>query len=132
MNLFYDDGGRSKYFDTLDVQDCVTRSIAIATNLNYLDIHHEISKRVSKNKNADMPVSNKIMKSYLLELGYKYIKPIKNGKLLRLDDLPKNKVLMVKIAKHLTVLNHGSILDTWDCSKDGKACVYGYFKYEKT
>ena len=40
MNIKYNDGGRSKYYKTSNVRDCVVRAIAIATNKDYKEIYN--------------------------------------------------------------------------------------------
>ena len=44
MEWKYNDGGRSKYFSAKRVNDCVVRSIAIATNKDYKEVYQTIKK----------------------------------------------------------------------------------------
>lgn len=123
------DGNRVKYFNNAPVDDCVARSISIALEMDYKAVHDEITNRMPKNKNADMGVRNTLHKKYLSELGWKYKRIRKHdNKMYKINELPKDKKLIVHLAKHLTVLDCGSIVDTWDCSKEGKAIVYGYYE----
>jgi hypothetical protein len=45
---------------------------------------------------------------------------------LRKDELPSGR-LIVKLSKHLTTVIDGVIHDTFDPSRGGNRCVYGYF-----
>ena len=42
------------------------------------------------------------------------------------DELPKGK-LIVNVSKHFTCVIDGIINDTYDCSREGTRCVYGYY-----
>ena len=46
---------------------------------------------------------------------------------LREDELP-NGTLIVKVSRHLTCVKDGVLYDTYDCTRDGERCVYGYWK----
>ena len=45
---------------------------------------------------------------------------------LTADELLKG-TLIVAVSKHLTCVKDGVIYDTYDCSRDGSRCVYGYY-----
>ena len=47
MEFRYCDGGRSKYFKATNVGDCVTRTIANATSIDYKEIYDSLN-RISK------------------------------------------------------------------------------------
>jgi hypothetical protein len=46
---------------------------------------------------------------------------------LRPDELPKDTII-VRLSKHLSTVVNGVIQDTFDPSRNGTRCVYGYFK----
>ncbi len=46
---------------------------------------------------------------------------------LTAEELPKGR-LVVSVSKHMVAVIDGVIHDTNDCSRDGKRCVYGYYK----
>ena len=52
MNHVYATGGREKYFKKLDVGDCVTRAIAIATGKDYKEIYDRINTLAKKERRA--------------------------------------------------------------------------------
>jgi len=43
------------------------------------------------------------------------------------NELPDGR-LIVKVSKHITAVIDGVLNDTYDCSRNGTRCVYGYFK----
>lgn len=47
---------------------------------------------------------------------------------LRADELPAGR-LVVAVSKHYTCVIDGVIHDTYDCSRGGTRCVYGYWVY---
>ena len=38
--------------------------------------------------------------------------------------------LIVSVSKHLTCVKDGILYDTYDCTRGGRRCVYGYYKKE--
>ena len=49
---------------------------------------------------------------------------------LRSDELPGGR-LIVRTSRHLVAVIDGEIHDTYDPSREGTRCVYGYYKLEK-
>ena len=45
---------------------------------------------------------------------------------LKKDELPSG-TLIVSCSKHITVVKNGVLHDTYDCSRRGTRCVYGYW-----
>ena len=52
---------------------------------------------------------------------YKYLRP---------DELPKGRII-VRVSKHLDAVVDGVLHDTFDCSRGGTRCVYGYYAAQK-
>jgi hypothetical protein len=50
---------------------------------------------------------------------------------LREDELPNGR-LMVLVSRHYTAVIDGIINDTFDPSRNGKRCVYGYYMVGET
>lgn len=135
MNFNYNDGGRSKYFKG-NVGDCVTRAIAIATGRDYKEIYNLVAEYVKKEtgtKSARNGVPKKVTKKIMKDLGFKWIPTMTIGSGCKVhlneDELPKGTIV-VSVSKHLTCIIDGVINDTYDCSRDGNRCVYGYW-YEE-
>jgi hypothetical protein len=146
MDFRYNDGGRIAAGYKGKTGDCVARAIAIATGLMYQDIYtklalgnqnQRITKRTKKSiagkKTAAKGIytKRKWFRNLMNELGFEWIACMKIGggcKVhLNSEELPKGK-LIVAVSKHYTCVIDGVLQDTYDCSRNGKRCVYGYWK----
>lgn len=129
MKFVYDDGGRSKYYKAGDVRDCCVRSIAIATGEDYKVVYDEL-KRLNNGKSCRNGTPKKVWKKYMESIGWKWIPTMTIGSgctvHLTEDELPKG-TLIVSVSKHLTCVKDGVLYDTFDCTRDGNRCVYGYY-----
>ena len=140
MKFIHSDGGRNKYFKASNVGDCVCRAICNATGEDYkkiYDLINELSKneRTSKRKRGTSNARSGVYKSTekkIIEdiLGWKWhsCMTIGSGCKVHLTDseLP-NGNLIVRVSKHLTCVKNGILYDTYDCSRNGTRCVYGYW-----
>lgn len=131
MDFKYSDGGRSNYFKAHSVGDCVVRSISIATEQDYKKIYNDLSKIMGKGNSPRNGVPKQIIKKYMASIGWQWVPTMKVGQgckvHLNKNELPNGK-LVVSVSKHLTAVIDGVIYDTYDCSRGGNRCVYGYFK----
>ncbi len=142
----YDDGGRSDAGRKGDTGDCVTRSIAIAADLPYQEVYDRLaqgnaterkSKRGRKarvgRKTAShgIAVKRKWFKDYMAELGFVWTATMQIGSgckvHLRADELPKGRII-ARVSKHYAAVIDGVLHDTYDCSREGTRCVYGYWE----
>lgn len=127
MEFKYNDGGRSKYFKGL-AGDCVTRAIAIATNKDYKDVYNEVGKIIgyTPRNGVKKKDTRKVMQHY----GFKWVSCMGIGTgcttHLKEDELPSG-IIVCKVTAHITCIIDGVINDTFDPSRDGKRCVYGYW-----
>jgi hypothetical protein len=147
-HFHYNDGGRSDAGYKGLTGDCVTRAIAIATGLPYQRVYDDLKEcnrkfaeskarcRVAKaiRKRGNSPrlgVNRKIYEPYLISLGFEWISIMGIGKgctvHVRPDELPKGR-LVLSLSRHLTAYVDGILHDTYDCSREGTRCVYGYFQ----
>lgn len=131
------DGGRSKYFTATGVGDCVTRAVANATGKDYKEVYDAINqmakteKRARGSSSARNGVNKKLSKKYIEQvLGWEWHPTMTIGSgckvHLREDELPKGN-LIVQVTGHLTCVKDGVLYDTFDCTRDGSRCVYGYW-----
>lgn len=144
ISFKYNDGGREAAGFKGDASDCVCRSIAIVTDRNYREIYdylasHHATQRKSKHQKkrnrksakGDINTNRKWFKDYMRLLGFEWVATMKVGEgcnvHLKKDELPKGRLVVV-VSKHLTAVVDGVINDTFDCSRDGTRCVYGYYK----
>ena len=150
IDFVYNDGGRSKYFKSKEVGDCVTRAIAIATGRDYKEVYdflaesnakQRVTIRQKRSKKA-MRKANKVtaihgistkrkwFKDYMADLGFKFVATMGIGTgcrvHLKADELPKGR-LICNVSRHYTAVIDGVINDTYDCSRNETRCVYGYW-----
>ena len=143
------DGGRSKYFKGKGAGDCVTRAITIASGLDYLEIYNKITdatkewrlnsrsknamKANPKNDTARTGVFKDVYHKFILDLGFKWKPLMKIGSgckvHLRQDEVP-NGTLILSLSRHLTCTIDKVINDTYDPSRGGMRCIYGYYEKE--
>ena len=142
MRFEYNDGGRSKYFSASNVRDCVTRAIANATGVDYKEAYDAInalakkeraSKRKSGRSNARNGVYSDTYRKYIEgTLGWVWVPCMTIGSgcktHLRDGELPTKGNYIVRTSHHLTCIKDGVLVDTYDCSRDGDRCVYGYWR----
>jgi len=142
MKLIISDGGRAAAGFNGTTGDCVTRAIAIATGKPYQEVYDEINELAKGEKltpkmrgssSARTGVHKKLQRKYMSNLGWVYTPTMKIGSgckvHLRADELPSGR-LIVQVSKHLVAVIDGIMHDTFDPSRDGTRCVYGYYKEE--
>ena len=139
MDFNFNDGGRSKYFKAENVGDCVVRSVAIATGIDYKKIYDLFAKenlRLRGRKTARNGIDRKIYEKFLLENGFTWVPKMKIGQgcktHLNENEVPRSGVLVLSLSRHLTCVIDGVINDTYDPSRGGTRCVYGYYIKEET
>ena len=141
LEFNYNTGGREKYFKGI-TGDCVCRAIAIANDMDYLEVYKMINEYSKKERNGKRKKSNArsgvritTERKILKDLGWTWCPMMKIGSgcqvHLRTDEIPMNKTILVSVSKHLTCVKNGIINDTYDCSREGNRCVYGYYMKEK-
>lgn len=140
MKFVYDDGGRSKYFKATNVGDCAVRAICNATGKDYKEVYDAINliaKRSRKSKRERGTTSSRngvhirIAKKYIEDvLGWKWVACMGIGTgcqiHVREDELPRGN-LILNLSRHFSCVKDGVLYDTYDCSRDGTRCVYGYW-----
>ena len=129
--------------------DCVPRAIAIAAQLPYQVVYDELAKRTTEwwtNSNAretlhrkperykpQFGTYKKVYKPYLKELGWSWKPTMGIGTgctvHLKANELPKGRIIC-KLSRHLVAVIDGIINDTYNPSREGTRCVYGYFYKE--
>lgn len=142
MRFIYNNGGRHT---KEDVPDCVTRSISIATGIPYEKVWKDMEglmvevccnpktdwdkewNKVHGHTTPDKGIAQVIYKPYLEEKGFEYIK-CDGGTELNHHTVALNYSGIVHVTTHLTYVDQGTILDTWDCSDK---VVTGYYVKKK-
>lgn len=129
MKVKYDDGGRSKYFTASRVGDCVTRAIAIATQRDYKEVYNTIAKIVGYTPRNGVYKNDtkKVMKHF----GGRWVSCMTVGvgctTHLKENEIPMKGRIICKCSKHVVAVIDGVIHDTYDASRNGERCVYGYW-----
>jgi hypothetical protein len=142
LEFIYNDGGRKEAGFKGETNDCVTRAIAIATQLPYRVVYdglnlvsksERLSKRKRKKSSSRTGIFKATYRKYLKSIGWEWVPIMSIGKgctiHLKTNELPTGK-LVVRLSKHLTCVADGVIHDTFDPSRNETRCVYGYFKKE--
>ncbi len=141
MKFVYDDGGREAAGFKGETRDCVCRAIAIATATEkpYKEVYDLInefakSERTGKRKkgksNARTGVYKDTIKKVMEHYGWQWTPTMLVGEgckvHLRENELPKGRIV-VSLSRHNAAVIDGVLHDTYDCSREGTRCVYGYF-----
>jgi len=141
----YNDGGRKAARYKGDAGDCVTRAVAIASGLKYQEVYDRLAegnanqrrtKGQTKNANArtarnGISTTRKWFKDYMIELGFEWTPTMTIGSGCKIhltpEELPDGR-LVCRVSRHVVAVIDGVIQDTYDCSREGKRCVYGYWQ----
>ena len=131
MKVKFNDGGRSKYFAASDVGDCVTRAVAIVTGKDYKCVYNEISKIIGYTPRNG--VRQKDTKKVMAHFGGFWHPTMKVGcgctTHLKDGEIPMRGRIICNVSKHVVAVIDGVINDTFDPSRNGTRCVYGYWSF---
>jgi len=148
-NFKFNDGGRKDAGYKGETSDCVVRAIAITTGKLYQEVYGAInvlseSKHLGSRKiktaygtsyvkisASRTGVTRKVYGEYLKLLGYEWIPTMGIGTgckvHLKKEELPTGRII-ARVSKHVCAVIDGIINDTYDCSREGTRCVYGYYR----
>lgn len=136
LKFWYCDGGRSAAGFKGKTSDCVTRAITIAAGRDYQTVYDELNYLTSMDIDAHHThssrsgITRQVYDPYLTSLGFEWHPTMHFGVgctvHMRADELPTGMII-VRLSKHLSVVNDHVILDTHDPSRQGTRCVYGYW-----
>lgn len=141
MKYQFNDGGRAAAGYKGETRDCVTRSIAIATEQPYQQVYDDLQRLCKAQytpkfmgKNSPRTgIAKDIVRSYLTRMGWTWVPTMQIGSgctvHLRADELPTGRII-VSVSRHLCAVIDGVLNDTFDCTRAGSRCVYGYYKKE--
>lgn len=138
MKFSQNDGGRAAAGFKGKTGDCVTRAIAIAAQRPYQEVYDGLNaykadmrqtKRV-RGSSARTGVSRCVYDAYLKTRGWQWVPTMGIGSgckvHLRDGELPKGR-LIVRLSRHLAAVIDGVLHDSFDSSRNGTRCVYGYY-----
>ncbi len=139
MKYVYNDGGRKAAGYKGQTGDCGVRAAAIATGKPYQEIYdrlNELAKsergRGSKKRksNSRTGVYRKTFDKLMAEEGFDWISCMSIGSgctvHMREDELPSG-TLIARLSRHYSAVMNGECHDTYDCTRGGSRCVYGYY-----
>lgn len=141
MKWQFDDGGRAMAGYRGLAGDCATRAAAIVTGRSYQEVYDLIIELGSKERTSPrrkhrshprtgvhMPTMQKLMLGY----GFLWVPAmgIGTGCTVHLADgeLPDGVPIVCRLSKHYAAVVDGVIRDTYDPSRDGTRCVYGWWE----
>jgi hypothetical protein len=130
----YNDGGRAAAGYKGHTGDCVCRAIAIAAELPYQQVYdtlNELAKeRKARKSAARTGVARKVYDVYIRSLGMTWRPTMAIGSgcrvHLRASELPAGRIIC-RLSRHIVAVVDGVLHDTYDCSREGDRCVYGYY-----
>jgi len=131
MDFKYNDGGRSKYFAASKVSDCVTRAVAIATGNDYKQVYDIIASLCGYTpRNGVKKTDTKKVMKYFGGVWHPCM-GVGTGCKTHLADneVPMRGRVVCSCSKHVTCIVDGVINDTYDPSRNGTRCVYGYWVF---
>lgn len=144
MRYQYHDGGRRASGRKGDAGDCVCRAIAIASGRPYDEVYRRLADETGaqragkrgkpKGRTAREGILTKRLwfKDYMRELGFTWFPcmTIGTGCKVHVKDgeLPMGR-LVLSLSHHCAAVIDGVLHDTYDCSREGTRCVYGYWKF---
>lgn len=145
INFIEHDGGRVAAGFKGTAGDCVCRAIAIATGLPYRQVYDALAEgnagqRVTRKTlktgarartaRHGIYTTRKWFKDYMASLGFRWVPTMGIGTgctvHLRPDQLPSGR-LVVSLSRHVAAVIDGVLYDTYNCSRGGTRCVYGYW-----
>lgn len=137
LRFVKDDGGRAAAGFRGQADDCVTRSIAIATGVPYGDVYEDLNDRTRRLRlaghrvGARAGVPRNVYQNYLFDLGWNWHPTMKIGSgcqvHLRDGELRGGRII-ARCSGHLVAVIDGVMHDLSDPSRDGTRCVYGWFE----
>ncbi len=138
MTYVYHDGGRAAAGYKGYAGDCVVRALTIANSEDYGVVYGELAHlmrempRKARGKTTPRDgVPMPLIHHYLGARGWTWVPTMMIGQgckvHLRADELPEGR-LIARVTRHICAVIDGAIYDTFDPSRDGTRCVYGYWQ----
>ena len=138
MEWVFDDGGRAEAGYKGKTGDCACRAIAIAAQRPYKEVYDLINEYAKKERtgkrkksvsNARTGVYKNTVKKVLEHYGFRWVPTmtIGSGCKVHMDEneLPGGRIVCF-VSHHYIAVVDGVAHDTYDSTRDGNRCVYGY------
>ena len=136
--VIFNDGGREDAGCKGRTGDCVTRAVAMASGLPYKEVYRALAQgrgsqrgiRKAKSARNGINTRRKWFKDYMASIGFTWNATMQIGSgckvHLKADELPHGNII-VSVSRHYVAVLDGVLHDTFNCSRNGKRCVYGYW-----
>ncbi len=133
-----DDGGRKAAGFKGSAGDCACRALAIACEMAYEDAYrlinetasHERPARGRSRSSARTGVWMPTMRRVMQDLGWEWKATMSVGSgcrvHLKASELPAGRII-AQLSGHFVAVVDGVVRDTYDSSRDGTRCVYGFW-----
>jgi hypothetical protein len=136
-----DDGGRAAAGFKGKTGDCVVRAVAIATEQPYGEVYAALAEgcrtqiktkrsRVQASARNGVNVKRKWFQDYMFGLGWEFTPTMGIGTGCRVhllkSELPDGRII-VSLSNHYAAVIDGVAHDTYDSTRRGTRCVYGYW-----
>lgn len=143
MRFVMDDGGRAAAGFKGSAGDCCARAFAIASGRSYQEVYDIINElagreRRGTRKRGTSSARSGVHKATAHKLAYaldhlvRWVPCMKIGSgatvHMREDELPKGRIV-VSLSKHYAAVVDGVLHDTFEDSRNGTRCVYGYWDF---
>jgi hypothetical protein len=137
----YNDGGREESGYKGETGDCGCRAIAIATGLPYQYVYDLIKEYGNKERltakrkrggksHPRTGIWKETFKKIMVDLGWSWTPTMQIGSgckvHLKANELPTGTIICI-VSRHYVAVIDGVIHDTYNPTRDGSRCVYGYF-----
>lgn len=147
MRYVYDDGGRAAAGFKGEAGDCGCRAITIATQRPYKDVYDDLNRfakafesrkrgrlgmayATGRGSSARTGYHKETMRAYMESIGWTWVPTMAPGTGCKVHlnpaELPYGPIVCV-VSRHYVAVVNGTIRDTYDPSRDGSRCVYGYW-----
>lgn len=138
MTWVYDDGGRAAAGFKGKARDCVCRAVAVASGKPYQEVYDALNEAAQierpgarRRSSAREGVFKATTRRFLAALGFEWTPTMSIGSgckvHLRANELPPGR-LIVSCSGHLVAVIDGVVHDTFDPTRGGTRCVYGYWR----
>ncbi len=141
ISFVQNDGGRAVAGFRGNCGDCGVRAVAIVADVPYLEVYKlgqqlkdtvklPKRKRATKHKSVRDGLHKEVMDKLMEHYGFVWVPTMQIGSgckvHLHQDELPAGRIVC-RLSKHYCAVIHGELHDTYDCSREGTRCVYGYW-----
>jgi hypothetical protein len=144
VRIIISDGGRKAAGFAKEAKGgCVARAVAIASGRPYREVHARLAAgrgnqratprtgRQEATADHGIHVRRKWFRDYMAELGFVWTPTMQIGSgckvHLRRNELPSGR-LIVSLSRHYSAVIDGVCFDTYDPTRGGTRCVYGYWR----